>query len=119
MGQYSMTRRVFSQFAEKAWFLLALFPWRAKAQPPWCPNCPNTYYSCKGHQNCGSGGYFILGCVFAVYFYTQNDCGYCTNAPLNPNYRCTNYLFRSQSVCNSVFYSFHWNQCCTKQCNFL
>jgi hypothetical protein len=36
-GDISITRRAFNAIAEKAWFLVALFPWRAGAIPNCCP----------------------------------------------------------------------------------
>jgi len=39
-GDISMTRRAFSAISKKAWFLVALFPWRTNADESCCPfNC--------------------------------------------------------------------------------
>ena len=98
------TRRSFTQFWQKAWFLLALFPKPAGAQD--C--CPNEYVSCDSRE-CEDWGVFVLGSVAGVNM-TGRDvaCVWCTEdcAP------CLQVRISVETYCCDTIYFDQFDECC-------
>lgn len=113
--QYSMTRRLFNKFTEKAWFLLALSPWRARAQECGPTNCPTSYFTCRGHRYCSGSGYFVSGCVLGGYIQGLGYCGPCSS---DANYACYTQKQVVYASCYGVLVKNFWTQCCSNDCYF-
>lgn len=93
-------RRAFTGFAQKAWFLLALTPWRATAEMT-C--CGNVYFNPCGTQPCHNHGTFAFLNPGGTGFPTQETCQ-------GPN--CQVYTYRVSSYCCGYIEYQYTNQCC-------
>jgi hypothetical protein len=115
----TVTRRSLRRWAESAWLLLALFPWRAKAQPPLgCdpPTCSLHYLKCPGtsNDNCDSSYYSIpTYCYRVTNSFIAGNCNIC----YTDQFFCITYENSGYYYCNNMRGTFFHN-CCSLSANY-
>ena len=104
----AVTRRAFDTMLQRAWFLLALVPWRASAQI--CEDsCPSTYIPCR--SPCSGGGYFLPGCNGGPQSaHYDGLCGWC---PGNQCAYCAQNTYVWYSYCFGSKNTSMWDCCVT------
>lgn len=105
-GHNSITRRAFNAVAEKAWLMLALFPWRAAAERSCCP-----FQYISVCPTCGQpfgGGILLLGYYYLGTLSSNGPYGACGQPRSCQTYKA----YAASYCCGLGIVQSYTNLCC-------